>query len=233
MKYKNIFVVGTSHIAKESVEEVKNFIANQRPDIVAVELDRSRLAALTSKRKQKFSFYGLRRVGINGFLFSLLGSWVERKLGEKVGVSPGSEMLSAVNLANQYGAQIALIDQDIEITLKRFSKAFTFKEKWRLFVDVIKGLIFRKAMVSFDLNSVPNAKLIAKLINEVKIRYPNLYAVLVTERNVVMAKRLAKLSADFPNKRILAVVGAGHEAELLLLIKKYLNSKFNILSDVV
>ena len=233
MKYKNIYIIGTSHIARESIDQVKDFIAKQKPDIVAVELDKGRLSALVSKKREKMRFADIKHIGINGFLFSLIGAWIEKKLGEKVGVSPGSEMLSAVRLAQQSGAKIALIDQDIAITLKRFSKAFTWREKFRLVADILKGLIFRKSVVSFDLSSVPDSKLIAKLIKEVRLRYPNIYHVLVAERNEFMAQKLATISADFPEKRILAVVGAGHESELIVLLKKYLNSKVNSLSDVV
>jgi pheromone shutdown protein TraB len=116
-------------------------------------------------------------------------------------------------------ADIALVDQNIEITLKRFSQTMTWKEKWRLFVDVIKGLIFRKSEFSFDLSTVPDQKLIEKMIKQVKKRYPNIYKVLVTERNEVMAKNLAHLMQQNPEKNIVAVVGAGHEKELLDLVK--------------
>lgn len=222
MKYKNLFIIGTSHIARQSVDEVKDFIAKQKPDIVAVELDSSRLAALVQKRRSRPTLEVIRKIGFSGFLFSLVGAWIERKLGEKVGVSPGSEMLSAVKLAQQSGAQVALIDQDIAVTLSRFSKAFSWREKFRLLADIIKGVLFRKSVVSFDLRTVPDAKMISKLIKEVKQHYPNLYRVLVSERNEFMARRLAGLSAEFPEKRVLAVVGAGHESEIIFLVKKYL-----------
>lgn len=222
VKYKNVFLIGTSHIAKQSVDEVKDFIAKQKPDIVAVELDRSRLVGLSSGRRSGFSFKDVRRVGFGGFLFSLFGAWVERKLGEKVGVSPGSEMLAAVKLAQQSGVRVALIDQDIGITLKRFSEVFGWREKWNLVVDVLKGVVFRKSVFSFDLEKVPSAAVVSKLIKEVKVRYPNLYLVLVEERNVVMARRIVDIVREFPEKRILVVVGAGHEADLLLLVKRYL-----------
>lgn len=225
MKYKNLTIIGTSHIAQESVDQVKDFIAHQKPDIVAVELDRSRLAALLEKKRSKPSLKDIKRIGFQGFLFSLIGGWIERKLGEKVGVAPGSEMLSAVKLAQQSGSQVALIDQDIAITLKRFSTAFSWKEKWRFFVDILKGMLWKKSLITFDLRKVPSEKLIKQLIKEVKVRYPNMYHVLVQERNEVMAQRLAKIMQDFPEKGILAVVGAGHEADILVLVKKYLKSK--------
>lgn len=222
MKFKNLTLIGTSHIAKESIEAVSQYISHQKPDIVAVELDRSRLAALLDKRERKFRLKDIRKVGLSGFVFSLIGAWVEKKLGEKVGVAPGSEMLSAIKLAEQSGAKIALIDQDIAITLHRLSKFFSWKEKFRIILDIIKGFVWRKSVIPFDIRKVPSEKIIQKLMKEVKVRYPNLYNVLVTERNEVMAQRLAKLMKDFSEKRILAVVGAGHESELVVLVKKYL-----------
>ncbi len=223
MRFKNLKLIGTSHIAKESIDAVNQYISHQKPDIVAVELDRSRLAALFDKKDRKIRWKDIKRVGVSGFLFSLIGAWVEKKLGEKVGVAPGSEMLSAIKLAEQSGAKIALIDQDIAITLNRLSKSFSRKEKFRILVDIIKGFVWRKSVIPFDIRKVPSERIIHKLMKEVKLRYPNLYRVLVTERNEVMAQRLAKLMSDFPDRRILAVVGAGHESELIFLVKKYLN----------
>ena len=120
MKYKNLTIIGTSHIARQSLEEVEKAIKELKPDIVAVELDKKRYYALTSTKKSKFGFYDLRRVGLKGAIFSLIGAWAEKKLGEYVGVAPGSEMLKAIDLANKNNIQIKLIDQDIEVTLKKF-----------------------------------------------------------------------------------------------------------------
>ena len=53
MKYKNLVFLGTSHIAKQSLDEVKKYISNEKPDIIALELDRNRLQALMSKKPRK------------------------------------------------------------------------------------------------------------------------------------------------------------------------------------
>ncbi len=214
-------IIGTSHISPESIEKVEKAILKEKPAIVAIELDRKRLFALLQKDKQKPSFRDIRRVGFKGWLFALIGAWAERKLGAKVGVSPGSEMLKAISAAQQTGAKVALIDQDIEITLRRFSKALSWKEKWRFIGDLFKGAVLKKG-VKIDLAKVPSQKVIEKLIEDVRKRYPNVYRVLVQERNEVMAKRLAHIIKHRPEDKIVAVVGAGHEKEIAKLVKSYL-----------
>ena len=223
MKYKNLTIIGTSHIAQQSLDEVKRAIEEEKPNIVALELDKQRLYALMSTKKEKIRLYNIFRIGVKGFLFSLIGAWAEKKLGEYVGVTPGSEMKQAIRLAKKNNMKIALIDQDIEITLKRLSKSLTWKEKWNFIVDVFKAIVLRKKEVEFDLRTVPSKKVIKKLIDKVKKRYPNIYKVLVKERNEVMAKKLARLMKDKPDDKLLAIVGAGHEEDIIDLIERDIN----------
>lgn len=219
MNYRNLTIIGTSHIAKQSLEDVEKEIEGQKPDIIALELDRRRLYSLF-KKPGRVRIYDIKRVGIKGFIFSLVGAWAEKKLGKIVGVAPGSEMKIAVRLAKKHNIKIALIDQDIEITLKRFSKSLIWKEKWNFFVDVLKAIFLRKKVVEFDLTKVPSKKVIKKLVGEVKKRYPNVYKVLIEERNEVMAENLKKIMESHQDKKILAIVGAGHEEDILELVKK-------------
>ncbi|MAE42292.1 hypothetical protein CMO93_00860 [Candidatus Woesearchaeota archaeon] len=226
MKYKNLTIIGTSHIAKQSLEEVQEAIEQDKPDTVAVELDKRRMYSLLSNKKNKASISDIRYIGLKGYLFSLIGGYIQKKLGEKVKISPGSEMLAAVKLAKKNKLKIALIDQDILITLRRFSKYFGFKEFLKIiFVDTFRGLFFREKLIeeyglgSFDLKKVPDKQTIKKLLRMVKKRYPGLYKVLIEERNEFMASKLIKLMGENEEKKILAVVGAGHEEDILKLIK--------------
>ena len=70
MKHKNLTILGTSHIAKQSLKDVEDAIIKAKPGIVALELDRKRLAALLDKNPPKVRLRDIRRVGIKGFLFS-------------------------------------------------------------------------------------------------------------------------------------------------------------------
>ncbi len=219
---KNLAIIGTSHIAKQSLDDVRGFIEQEKPDIIALELDAKRAYALMHRIKHRFSWRDIRKLGLKGFLFGMIGSWVEEKLGAKVGIRPGSEMKLALKLAQLNKIQVAFIDQDIDITLKKVAKAFTWKEKWALVKDVFKVLVLRKQDIKFDLTKVPGQDLIKELTSRVKKEYPNLYKVLVTERNNIMAKRLTSLVKNYPAKHILAIVGAGHELEILEIVKKNL-----------
>jgi len=219
MKYKNLVFLGTSHIAKQSLGEVKRHIEEEKPSIIALELDRKRLHALMSKAKRMLELRSIRSIGLKGFLFSLFGAWAEKKLGKLVGVAPGSEMKEAVKIAKRENIEIALIDQDIEVTLQRLSKAITWKEKLNFLIDLLKALFLRKKEIEFDLTTVPDKKMIRKLTSRLKERYPNFYKVLIEERNVVIANNIRKLMAS-NNKKILVILGAGHIDEVLELVKE-------------
>lgn len=220
MKYKNLVFLGTSHIAKQSLEEVKNRIEKEKPDIIALELDTKRLPALMSKNHGKIELKAIKHIGLKGFLFSLFGAWAERKLGRLVGVAPGDEMRQAIRIAKREKIDIALIDQDIEITLQRLSKAITWKEKWNFIVDIIKALFAGKKEPEFDLSKVPDKKMIRRLTNKLKERYPNVHKVLIEDRNLVIADNIKKLMNSAPDKKILVVLGAGHTDDVLELVKE-------------
>ncbi|MFC1741863.1 TraB/GumN family protein [Nanoarchaeota archaeon] len=236
MKYKNLMIVGTSHIAKQSIEEIELAFQQHKPAVVAVELDRKRLHGLMSEQKPEVNISYIRQVGLKGYLFALIGGWLQRKLGSVVGVKPGADMKEAVVLAQKSKAKIALVDQDIDRTLMRFSKRLSWREKFRFIGDLFKSVFFRKKAMKelgidpkqLDLSKVPEKELVQKLIKQLEKRYPNVYDVLVRERNVVMANNISKLMEQFPDEPILAVVGAGHEEELLDMIKKRVEGKVDV-----
>ena len=63
------------------------------------------------KKKKPDSSLKLRnvfRVGIKGFFFSIIGEWAEKKLGEYVGVTPGSDMTTAFKLAKKQDVDVVV-----------------------------------------------------------------------------------------------------------------------------
>ena len=208
INYKNLSIIGTSHIAAESVIEVGTFILKERPAIVALELDKRRAYSMLNAEK-KLSIKDIKHLGIRIFILNLIGSWVEKKLGERVGIKPGSEMKRAVECARTADSKVILIDQDIKITLRNLVKTPVL-EVIKVIFDSIFGFIFRKDAVRIDLTKVPK---------KVLIRYPYIHKVLIDDRNKIMAKRIIKIMEIYEKEKILAVVGAGHEDEIAKMVK--------------
>ncbi len=224
---ENIKIIGTSHIAQQSINEIKKSIEGEKPDIVALELDLQRASSLMQKEKRKIGIAAITEVGLKGYLFAKIGQIVQQKLGQMVGVAPGSEMRTALELARKNKLEIALIDQPIKITLKNFSKNLSWKERFRFIGDIFKGIFFRKKQMKelgldkFDLTKVPEKKIIEKMMGQLKKRYPNVYKTLVDDRNRYMVRKLVKLVKDNPNKKILCIVGAGHQKEMEKMLLKF------------
>ncbi|MBS3171073.1 TraB/GumN family protein [Candidatus Woesearchaeota archaeon] len=214
MKYKNLYLIGTSHISKDSVKEVEKTILKVRPRFVAIELDRRRLSLLENKKKSRISFKDIRNLGLKGFLLNLIGAWFEKKMGKKVGVEPGSEMKMAINLSKKLNINLVLIDQDIKFTINQLLSRITRKEKFRF----IKDLFFGNE-TNFDIKKVPSQREIKKIIDKIKKDYPSFYLTIIKERNIYMAQNLHKLMQKYPDGKIVAVIGAGHEKDILGEIK--------------
>lgn len=217
-----IHIIGSSHIAKQSVEEVTRAIETLKPDFVCLELDSDRLRSLFQNGDK--SSFPLRKIGVMGWTFATVANWAERKLGKMVGLSPGAEMRAAVLVAREHHKKVVTIDQHILVTLNRLSRNLGWRERFRLVCDVIVGILFPKremkalGLGSFDLRKVPSQQLILSLLSHVKVRYPTLYRILITERNQVMANNILTLHKKYPTSSLLVVVGAGHKEELEKLV---------------
>ena len=215
-----IKIVGTSHISKDSVKEIKHQISEFKPDIVCVELDVHRYKSLFNKTTRKIKLSQISKLGLFGFLFYLIGSISQKVLSRKVGSKPGIDMRAAIIEAKKSDAKVALIDQDISITLRNLSKQVPFPEKLKLFGYVLFGSFVGKKGIEFDLKSVPKDALIKTLVSELKHKFPNFYKVLVEDRDKYMQKQVKVISEKFPKSKILVIVGAGHKSSLIKFVSK-------------
>lgn len=223
MKHGNLTVIGTSHIAEDSVSRVREAIlaGAEKPAIVAVELDHARLHSLLAEEKPRFSPAMLKIMGATGFVFFIIASFLQRRLGKLIGAVPGQEMKTAVQIAQQNKIRVALIDQPLNITMGNISR-ISFREKLRLVRDLIlgaAGIGTETEKVQFDLTKTPSSRFVEMAMKKVRERYPGLYKALVADRNEHMANMLARIMKAEPESRIVAVVGAGHEKDVVRLLK--------------
>ena len=203
----NLRLLGTAHISTKSVEAVKQQIEDYKPDVVAVELCKSRYDSLiTGRRLDK---EGLLKVIKEGkaplVLLQSLLSAEQRKLGLDEGQQPGAEVLEAVNLAEALGLQVELIDRDIQVTLRRAWRKMKFREKFKILFSMLGE---EDDDVEVDLDEILESRdILTDLMNELKEFSPGAGEVLIDERDEYLAQNILNIDA---NKKILAVVGAGH-----------------------
>ena len=131
---ENLRIIGTAHVSKDSVELVDKQIEGWGPDVVAIELCNSRAQALKDERR--LDQEGLRKVIKEGkaplVLFQSMLAAEQRRLGMDEGVQPGAELLGAMNSAEEKNIEVALVDRDIQITLRRAWRNMGLREKWRI-----------------------------------------------------------------------------------------------------
>lgn len=200
-------LLGTAHIATSSVEAVRDQIAEYQPDIVAVELCQSRHDTLVMDRR--LDKEGLLKVIKEGkapmVLLQSMLSAEQRKLGLDEGQQPGAELLAAVQAANEAGCEVALVDRDIQTTLRRAWKRMKIKEKWNLLKSLLED---EEDDEELDVNELlADTDLLSSMMDELKGFSPGAGEVLIDERDAYISAKLAALDGE---KRVLAVLGAGH-----------------------
>jgi pheromone shutdown protein TraB len=132
-------VVGTAHVSADSVEEVREVVRDERPDVVAVELDEGRYRQLRGGTPDDIEAADLLKGNtVFQFLAYWMLSYVQSRMGDEFDVTPGADMMAAVEAATDHGAEVALVDRDIQTTMQRFWKRMTGIEKLRL----VGGLAF-------------------------------------------------------------------------------------------
>lgn len=201
-------ILGTAHVSTASVEAVREQISSYQPECVAVELCDSRYQALTSDRR--LDKEGLLKVVKEGkaplvLLQSLLAA-EQRKMGLDEGQQPGAELLAAVQEAEAAELEVALIDRDIQTTLRRAWKKMRFREKVRILWSLLGEDDDDDAPEVSEL--LENQDLLTSLMEELRTFSPGAGLVLIDERDSYLAGKLALLHDG--DKKTLAVVGAGH-----------------------
>ena len=222
MKRELLTIIGTAHVSEESVNEVKDAIYEQQPDVVAIELDRGRYTRLKNEMAgievdDTISVTQIIKENKVGLFFTttLLG-YFQSKVGADVDVKPGSEMIGAIEASEDLGIPIALIDREIGTTLQRALNKMGFVEKAKFLYGLIASVFGFGDEEDVDIEELKNPDNLDELMEMFKDEAPSVHEVLVHERDAYLAAKIMRL----PQDHVIAVVGAGHKPG----IEKYLDN---------
>ena len=210
----SVELVGTAHVSAESVEEVERTIEERRPDVVAVELDEDRFRQLKGEAPEDLEPGDL--IGGNTvfqFLAYWMLSYVQTRLGKKFDIEPGADMLAAVDTAEEFGLDVALVDRDIQTTIQRFWRRMTLLEKLKMVGSLLLGTIglqFGDSEVDdLEMEDLTDADVVTVLLEEFRAFSPGGAEALIDERDAYIAHNLVALREQ--GYDVVAVIGAGHE----------------------
>ena len=205
---KEISLIGTAHVSRESAELVEKVIEEQMPDTVCIELCESRYQALSQKKKwQDTDLIKVIKEKKALFLLSnLMLTSFQKKIGDKVGIKPGEEMIRAIKAAENSGAQIHLADRDIKTTLSRAWRSMGLWSKLKLMTQFVASLVGVDEISEEDVEEMKNKDVLEALLSEIGESQPELKRILIDERDEYLTSKIRMA----PGEKVVAVVGAGH-----------------------
>jgi len=205
---REFILIGTAHISQESTDLVRAVIEQERPDVVCVELDDQRYKTLSDKtRWENLDLKQIiRQQQLMTLLINLLLASYQRRLGQKLGVAPGTELLEATRVAQELDIPLALVDRDVRITLRRAWNSMSFWEKMKLLSSGFVGAVEGEEISEEMLSEIRQSDVLTELMNELGEFMPVLKGVLIDERDIYIAQKTRDAAGD----KVVAVVGAGH-----------------------
>jgi len=205
---REFILVGTAHISKDSVEEVREVILKEEPERVCIEIDETRYNSLIKKQRWQNLNIGQVLRERKGFLLlaNLILSSFQRRLGVEMGVAPGEEMLMAVNVCQEQGIPFNLCDRDIQVTLRRAWAYSSFWGKNKMLAAMLSSIFTREKLDAGEIEKLKNRSTFQNMMEELASFLPSVKEVLIDERDRYLATRVY----NAVGKKIVAVIGAGH-----------------------
>ena len=210
---REIILIGTAHVSRESADLVERVIDEEQPDTVCVELCRPRYEAIRKKDQwQETDIIKVIREKRTSILLSqLIMASLQRKIARKFNITPGAEMLRAIDRAEAIGAEIVLADREIRITLLRTWRNMGFWSKTKFLPEVLISLFATEEITEEEIEKLKKSDVLELALQTVGEKLPGLKATLIDERDLYLAHTIGQA----PGARVVAVVGAGHVPGIL------------------
>ncbi|MBM4270694.1 MAG: TraB/GumN family protein [Deltaproteobacteria bacterium] len=205
---REIILIGTAHVSRESADLVIKVISEERPDVVCVELCKARLDAIRQRDKwhETDIVKVIREKRASLLLSQLLMVSFQKKIAQKFNIKPGEEMIRAVGKAEEIGAEVVLADREVRITLLRAWRMMSFWSKMKVVPELILSLFIPEEITEEDIEKLKRHDMLEVALRTVGEKLPDLKTTLIDERDQYLAHTIGHA----PGRKIVVVVGAGH-----------------------
>ena len=215
---RQVYLVPTAHVSKKSVDDVRKTIEALRPDVVCVELCEARYKNILDREgwKKTNIVQVIRQGKAMLLLASLVMAAFQKRIGDRLGVKPGAEMIEAIEGARATEASLILADRDIQTTLKRTWARLGFWNKSKMLFQLMAGLFVGEEIDEETVEQLKEEEKLGDILRLLADELPNLKETLIDERDVYLAQKIRESAGQ----RTVAVLGAGHVPGVLGLLDR-------------
>ena len=205
---REIYLVGTAHVSLESIEDVRKTVELVEPDAICVELCQARYEAFTRPDVwQKMDVFKVIKEGKAALLLSqLIMSAFYKRMGDRLGVRPGADMLEAVNLAHERDVDLVLADRDVQVTMKRTWRRLGVWNKLKLLFLLLTSALVEPEIDKEAVDDLKRQDRLGDALVEFAEAFPAVKQTIIDERDVYLAQKIREAEGE----KVVAVVGAGH-----------------------
>lgn len=205
---KEIILIGTAHVSPQSVEEVREVIEREQPDSVCIELCQGRYNSIVNKDQWQNTDISkiIKEKQTMLLLATLIMGSFQKRIADNFEIAPGAEMIQGMKSAEKIGAQLVLVDRDIQVTLKRLWQKVGLKGKVQIVYELFSSIFFSEEITEQDLEDMKSQDMLDSALNSLSDTFPELKTVLIDERDQYLAQKIK----NAPGKKVIAVLGAGH-----------------------
>ena len=215
---KDITLIGTAHVSKESAIQVENLIREIKPDNVCIELDEGRYSSLENNKSWQDTdiVNVIKEKKTTLLLVNLILSSYQKRIAESFDINSGQEMINAIKVSKEIGCNLTLADRDIKTTFLRIFRKMSLWEKMKLLSGLILSFFEDEELTEEDLENIKEGDFIENALLEISEDFPDLKTYLVDERDQYLSQKIKNAEGE----RIVAVVGAAHMNGIIKNIKK-------------
>ncbi len=205
---KEIVLIGTAHVSKESAKQVKEVIEEEQPNSVCIELDRQRYQSVTDKNRwQKMDIFKIiKEKKTTVLLVNLVISSFQNRLAKQFGIKPGQEMIQGIDSAKDIGAKLVLADRNIQTTFSRVWHGIGLKGKLSLMVQILFSIFNDESISEEELEKMKSQDTLNAMLQDFTEHFPRLKKPLIDERDQYLSQKIK----EAPGDKVVAVLGAAH-----------------------
>ncbi|WP_096199741.1 TraB/GumN family protein [Bacillus sp. FJAT-45350] len=205
---KELILIGTAHVSKQSAEQVKEVIDREKPDSVCVELDEQRYQSIMDGNKWKDMdiFKVIKEKKATLLLMNLVISSFQKRIAKQFGIKPGQEMIQGIESAREHNAELVLADRNIQITFARIWHGIGFWGKAKLLSQLIASIFSKETISEEELEKMKTQDMLNSMLEDFTVTFPRLKKPLIDERDQYLAQKIK----EAPGDKVVAVLGAAH-----------------------